>query len=266
MYIIIGVAILITLGCTRQQPGTDASLDSTDSLSGNFDAEVYSGKLKGSWYRNALGARSTLTLTPISPERIEFQFEAQSGANMGELDGFFTVHDNRSEYIVEEPGFDRCRVTFDGSVEGSIRVEQEGCQGYTGAGVVFLGMYDRTMISDERLALAQLEERFGPDATKSIQDLMGYDFDEIVSTLHVNELTENGPEPSETTVFYTRGIRPSSMSCLSVNQQTGEVWVAYIKENKLIVLGPVDRAPDAFTNWIAKITEELDLEVMSGDQ
>lgn len=262
MYIIISVAILITLGCTRQQSGTDASLDSTDTLSGSFDAEVYSGKLKGSWYRNALGARSTLTLTPISPERIEFRIEAQSGANMGELDGFFTVHDNRSEYIVEEPGFDRCRVTFDGSVEGSIRVEQEGCQGYAGAGVVFLGMYDRTMITDEQLALALLEERFGPDATKSIQDLMGDDFDEIVSTLHVNELTENGPEPSETTVFYTRGIRPSSMSCLSVNQQTGEVWVAYIKGSKLIVLGPTDRAPDAFTNWVAKITEELGLETV----
>lgn len=253
--------LCLVVSCNRAQ---NPSVVTTSPDSTNF-ADIhnhYAGKLSGTWYRNVLGSRATLIFEPISPDRVQFSITALSGANTGQIDGFLTVDGTRASYKTESAELGNCMLVFDGSIEGSIRIEQEGCSGYTGAGVVFLGLYDRNWSPDESLALATLEERFGGDVTQAIQFLAGSDFDILAASLQLENAVDSGDAFSEVTEFYTRGLRGTITSCIAVNSESGEVWVAYVRDKKLLHTGDLERAPVGFQQWINDMLESYGLELV----
>lgn len=252
------VALTITCGRSQNPSDTITKPDSTSFADPHSD---YVGKLSGTWYRNLLGARATLVLEPISPDRVSFSITALSGSHTGEIDGFLTVDGLRASYSTQTEQFGNCTLLFDGSVEGSIRIEQEGCQDYGGVGVVFLGLYDRKWSPDETLALAMLEERYGVDATREIHFRAGTDFDILASTLHLENPIGSGDEFSDVTEYYLRGMQGLNSSCIAVNSQTGEVWIAYVRDRNLLYTGELDRAPVGFVDWTTKTAESHGLTI-----
>ncbi len=253
--------LCLAVSCNRAQ-NPSVGTTSPDTTSYADIHNHYAGKLSGTWYRNLLGSRATLTLEPISPDRVQFVITALSGANTGQIDGFLTVDGTRASYRTESAERGNCVLVFDGSVDGSIRVEQEGCIGYTGVGVVFLGLYDRNWAPDESLALAALEERFGVDVTRAIQFLAGSDFDIVAASLQLESAVDSGDAYTEVTEFYTRGLRGKVTSCVAVNSESGEVWVAYIRDRKLMYTGDLERAPDGFQYWIDEMVVSFGLELV----
>lgn len=259
---LIGLLALVcmTIACGRSQsPSMDTTLPDSTSFADSHSH--YAGKLSGTWYRNLLGARATLVLEPISPDRVSFSITALSGSHTGEIDGFLTVDGLRASFSTESEDYGNCRLLFDGSVEGSIRIEQEGCSGYGGVGVSFLGLYDRNWSPDETLALAMLEERYGVDATREIHFKAGGDFDIFASALHLENPIETGDEFSEVTEYYLRGMHGFNSSCIAVNSQTGEVWIAYIRDKTLLYTGDLERAPAEFIDWTTRTAESHGLEI-----
>jgi len=252
--------LCLVVSCNRAQ-NPSVELTSADSTKYTDSHNHYAGKLTGTWYRNSLGARSTLVLEPISPERVQFSMTALSGAHTGEIDGFLTVEGTRASFRTESEEYGNCVLLFDGSVEGSIRIEQEGCAGYGGVGVVFLGLYDRTWSPDDALALATLEERYGVDVTREIQMKAGSDFDLFAASLHLENSIADGGDFSDVTEYYVRGLQGSLSSCVAINSQTGEIWIAYVKDNKLLYTGSLDRAPTGFQKWLTTMSDNHGLEL-----
>ncbi len=253
--------LCLVVSCNRAQ-NPSGELTPPDSAKYIDSHNHYAGKLSGTWYRNTLGARSTLILEPISPERVQFSITGLSGAHTGEIDGFLTVDGTRASFRTESEEYGNCVLLFDGSIEGSIRIEQEGCSGYGGVGVTFLGVYDRNWTPDETLALAALEERFGVDVTREIQLKAGSDFDIFAASLHLESSIDAGDGLSEVTEYYVRGLRGSLASSIAVNSQTGQVWIAYVKDNKLMHTGPLDRVPIGFKKWMDDMIETHSLELV----
>lgn len=252
--------VALTTACGRSNNPSN-TITRPDSTSFADSHSHYAGKLSGTWYRNLLGARATLIFEPISPDRVQFSITAMSGSHTGEIDGFLNVDGARAEFTTESEDFGNCKLLFDGSVEGSIRVEQEGCQGFGGVGVTFLGLYDRNWSPDETLALAVLEERYGVDVTREIHFKSGTDFDIIASTLHLENPIESGDEFSEVTEYYLRGMQGLNSSCIAINSQTGEVWIAYVRDKQLLYSGEMERAPVGFVDWTTKIAESHGLTI-----
>ncbi len=252
--------LCLAVSCNRaQNPSLELTL--ADSTKYSDTHNLYAGKLTGTWYRNSLGARATLLFEPISPERVRFSITALSGAHTGEIDGFLTIEGTRASFRTESEEYGNCVLLFDGSVEGSIRIEQEGCSSYGGVGVMFLGLYDRIWSSDEVLALAALEERYGVDVTREIHMKAGLDFDLFAASLHLeNSIAEDG-DFSEVNEYYVRGQYGYLSSCVAVNSQTGEIWIAYVKDKKLMYTGSLDRAPIGFQKWLHKISDSHGLEM-----
>jgi len=50
-------------------------------------------------------------------------------------------------------------------------------------------------------------------------------------------------------------------SCVAVNNQTGEIWIAYVKDKKIMYTGSLDRAPAGFQKWLHEISDARDLEM-----
>ncbi len=256
----VAALVLSWAGCGRSGDSPSSTESPADTLAGGR-ADLYDGKLQGTWYRNALGSPATMELTPISPQRIQFRIDASSGAHIGEIEGFFTIESGRGTFEAGDTELGACKLTFDGTVEQSIRIEQEGCAGYLGAGVAFIGLYDRTRLPLADLAMAELTERFGPDAAKALAELAGPEFESVAQSIHLNDENLEGPEPSETATYAVRGLYGSMMTCFSVNRQTGQVWLAYIDDDTLRVLGPRDGAPEAFTKWVDRISADYELKL-----
>jgi len=250
--------LCLVVSCKRAQNPSDA-LTTPDSTTYSDTHNHYAGKLSGTWYRNSIGAKATLVLEPISPERVRFSITALSGSHTGEIDGFLAVDGTRATIRTELEEYGSCILIFDGSVEGSIRVEQEGCVGYGGLGVVFLGIYDRTLTPDETLAVAALEERFGVDVTREILHKSGSDFDIVASTMQMEYTIDSDDAFSQVTEFTIRGLHGYMTSCIAINSQTGEVWLAYISDQQLIILGAFEQAPEAFRNWSDEMVSRHEL-------
>ena len=247
--------------CNRtQNPSGDITPADSSKYTDNHNH--YSGKLKGTWYRNTLGSRATLTLDPISPERVQFSITALSGSHTGEIDGFLTIDGVKASYQTESEDFGSCLLLFDGSVEGSIRIEQEGCVGYGGVGVAFMGLYDRNWIPDETLAIAMLSERYGADVTREIQFMSGSDFDIVAASLQLEVTIESGDAFSDVSEYYARGLRGVLASCIAVNNESGGIWIAFVRDNKLLYSGELNSAPSGFKKWIDEITATYSLELV----
>jgi hypothetical protein len=242
----------LVVSCNRAQ-NPSIELTSADSTKYSDTHNHYAGKLSGIWYRNTLGARATLVLEPISPERVRFSITSLSGGNTGEIDGFLAIDGMRATFRTESDEYGSCLLLFDGSVEGSIRLEQEGCMGYGGVGVVFLGLYDRKWTPDETLAVAVLEERFGVDVTRDILFKSGSDFDIVASTMQLEYNVDSDDAFTQITEFTLRGLHGQLTSCIAINSQTGRVWLTYIRDNELILVGALEDAPTAFRKWIDEI-------------
>lgn len=246
------VFILASCGSPEKQVSTvDGETDQP------IQADVYNGVFTGTWHRNILGAAATLTFKPVSPERVQFSFDASSGANTGILEGFLHIDGNQAMYETSEGVV--CRVRFE-YLESGIQVEQEGCEGQAGAGVVFMGMYEMQKTDVKDLAFAALEERIGTDAASAVQHLAGDDFQMLALSMHVNNESITGPEPSQTLAYFVRGLSGYMMACISVNEQTGQVWIAYVENERLQIKGPDAPPPSAFTEWIERTVQDHGME------
>jgi len=253
--------VCLVVSCNKaQNPSGD--ITSPDSTKYSDAHNHYAGKLSGTWYRNTLGARATLVLEPISPERVRFSITSLSGVNTGEIDGFLAIDGLRATFRTESDEYGSCLLLFDGSVEGSIRLEQEGCIGYGGVGVVFLGLYDRKWTPDETLAVAVLEERFGVDVTREIMFKAGSDFDIVAATMQLEYTIDSDDEFTEVIEYTLRGLYGYMTSCIAINNQTGEIWLAYIKDRQLVVVGSLEQAPSALRKWADEMVSRYDLTML----
>jgi hypothetical protein len=259
IHILLLVCLVVTCNKAQNPSGDTTSPDSTKYSDAH---NHYAGKLSGTWYRNTLGARATLVLEPISPERVRFSITSLSGGNTGEIDGFLAIDGMRATFRTESDEYGSCLLLFDGSVEGSIRLEQEGCMGYGGVGVVFLGLYDRKWTPDETLAVAMLEERFGVDVTREIMFKAGSDFDIVAATMQMEYTIDSDDEFTEVTEYTLRGLHGYMTSCIAINSQTGEVWLAYIRDRQLVVVGPLDQAPTTLLEWANNMVSRHDLTML----
>jgi hypothetical protein len=253
--------LCLVLSCNRA-PNPSTQTTSADSSKYTDSHNHYAGKLSGTWYRNQLGARATLTLEAISPDRVQFSITALSGTNTGDIDGYLTVDGVSASFKTESEEYGDCYLMFDGSVEGSIRIEQEGCTGYGSEGVMFLGLYDRRWTPDETLALAVLEERYGVDITREIQFKAGSDFDIFAASLQMESTLSSNDEFSDVSEFFVKGQRGSVASCVAVNNESGEIWIAYVRDNALLYSGDLENSPTAFQEWVQEMVSSFRLELV----